>query len=155
MWELNKSLLSIGILNSLLNAFYPFIRILSIKIIIDELMGLKRINYLIFILSLSLVTSVVIKTLTSRYNSVFKIKMGEIRFKFIDLIHEKSMNMEYKYTEDSDILNDIQIAWSTVGNPNRGIGGVLKKTFIIIENIIGLIGYIIIIVTLSPSIVIF
>lgn len=155
IWKWDKSLLYICGFNSIFIAVAPFIWILAPKFLIDELMGIKRVDILIKILLVTLLISAVTKYFIAYLAGAYRMKMSNIRFKFIDVIHEKAMEMDYKHTEDPDVLNAIRIAWRTVSNPHRGIGGILQKIFTILGSLAGFLGYIAIILTLNPLILLY
>lgn len=155
IWKWDKSLFLTCGWNSIFLAASPFIWIFAPKFLIDELMGMKRVEVLIGILLITLVVASVIKYFIAYLAGAYRMKMSNVRFKFIDLIHEKAMGMDFKHTENPKVLNDIQIAWDTVNNPYRGIGGVLQKLFTILGSLTGFLGYIVIILTLNPLILVY
>lgn len=63
------------------------------------------------------------------------------------------MSMEYQYTEDKDKLNQMHIAFRAINNNSEGIEGVYHTLFSFFTNIIVLIGYSWILLTLSPIII--
>ncbi len=155
IWKWDRSLLITCGFNSIFIAAAPFIWIFAPKFLIDELMGMKCIEVLIGILLVTLVVSAVTKYFIAFLVGVYRMKMSNIRFKFIDVIHEKAMGMDFKHTENPKVLNDIRIAWRTVRNPHSGIGGILQKLFTILGSLIGFLGYIAIIMTLNPLILLY
>lgn len=150
LWQ--KSIfISIG-LYTCFYAISPFIWIYIPKFLIDELLGSGRLDVIIRILVIGLVASSAIGFLTEYLQGNFRMKMNVIRYNFIHMLSEKSMTMDFPYTEDPDTLNDINIAMRTVQSPMNGIGIVILKLFSIFGSIIGFFGFVAIIFGLSPII---
>lgn len=152
LWQ--KSIfISIG-LYTIFYAISPFIWIYVPKFLIDELLGSRRLDVIIKILGVGLVVSATVGFLTEYLQGNFRMKMNVIRYNFIHMLSEKSMTMDFPYTEDPETLNDINIAMRTVQSPMNGVGIVILKLFSILGSIIGFIGFIAIIFKLSPIILI-
>lgn len=150
LWQ--KSIfISIG-LYSILYAVSPFIWVYIPKFLIDELLGGKRPDIIVRILGLGLIIASVIGFLVEYLQGKFRMKMNVIRYNFIHMLSEKSMTMDFLYTEDPDTLNDINIALDTVQNPMSGVGIIILKLFSILGSIIGFFGFVTIIFRLSPVI---
>lgn len=155
IWRWDRSVfLSVGF-HSVFLAVSPFIWIFAPKLLIDELLGLKRVEVMVGILVSALAISAITNYSIAYSIGAFRMKMSNIRFNFIDIINDKAMEMDYRHTEDPKVLNDIHLAWRTVRNPYEGVGGVLQKIFTILGSIIGFFGYITIIMILNPYILIF
>lgn len=154
-WEWDKSVIILCILNSLVIGIAPFIWMFAPKLLIDELLGGKRIKNILLILVVTFILGAVINYLKPYLAGVFRMKMNGVRYKFIDLIHEKAMGMDFKHTEDPKVLDSIWQALQTVLNPRHGIGGILDKLFTIIGYIIGFAGYMTIVLTLNPLILLY
>ncbi len=150
LWQ--KSIfVSIG-LYTIFYAISPFIWIYVPKFLIDELLGSRKLDVIIKILGIGLVVSATVGFLTEYLQGNFRMKMNVIRYNFIHMLSEKSMTMDFPYTEDPETLNDINIAMRTVQSPMNGVGIVILKLFSILGSIIGFIGFIAIIFKLSPII---
>lgn len=150
LWK--KSIFLSIALYSIFYAISPFIWIFVPKLLIDELLGGKRIIVLIEILSLALITASTIGFLTEYLQGNFRMKMNAVRYSFIHMLSEKTMTMDFKYTEDPNTLNEINIALRTIQNPNSGIGIVILKLFSIFGSLIGFFAFVAIIFKLSPII---
>lgn len=150
LWK--KSIfISIG-LYSIFHAISPFIWIYIPKFLIDELLGGKRLDVIIRILGAGLLVAGTVGFLTEYLQGNFRMKMNVIRYNFIHMLSEKSMTMDFPYTEDPSTLNDINIALRTVQSPMNGVGIVILKLFSIFGSFIGFFGFVAIIFNLSPII---
>lgn len=154
-WTWDKNLFVYFGLYTILTAVSPFINILAPKFLIDELMGSKRINVLIIITTIFFILSVVVNYLVAYLGDAYFPKMTKIRFEFISIMQKKSMTMDFKHTEDPKILNDIESAWRSANNNEDGIEGVFHKLFALLGSIIAFIGYITIVATLNPLILVY
>ncbi|MBE6052533.1 MAG: ABC transporter ATP-binding protein [Clostridium sartagoforme] len=65
------------------------------------------------------------------------------------------MEMDYQNTESKEMLDNIQNAWFAVQNNHQGIEGILNRLFQLLGTILSIIGYVAIIATLQPAILIF
>lgn len=155
IWKWDKSVILVCVLNSIVIAIAPFIWIFTPKLLIDELLNGKRVNNIAIILGVTFIVAAVVNYFKAYFVGAYRMKMSNIRFNFIDLVHEKAMGMDFKHTEDPKVLNDIHQAWKTVRNPYEGIGGILQKLFTILGYLLGFIGYMSIVVTLNPLILLY
>lgn len=144
-YKWDNKVLGYFVLFPIITAILPFINIFAPKFLIDELMGPNRAERLIIIIVLYFVISAVLEYLNSYIEGTYAPRLMHIAFKFGTLIKEKCMNMDFKYTEDSKILNDRQIADETAFYTVI----VLRKVFTLIGAGIAFLGYITIIVTLN------
>lgn len=149
-WE--KSIfISIG-LYSIFLGISPFIWIYVPKLLLDELTGEKSERKLLLILVVALVIASVVGFLKEYLQGNYRMKMNTVRYGFIRMLSEKTMKMDYTYTENPDTLNEIKIALKTVQSPVEGIGLVILKMFSIPGNMIGFIIFSIILIRLNPII---
>lgn len=154
-WEWDKSVIILCVLNSIVIAIAPFIWMFAPKLLIDELLGSKRINNILMILIITFILGAVINYLKPYLAGVYRMKMNGVRYKFIDLIHEKAMGMDFKHTEEPKVLDSIWQALETVLSPRHGIGGILDKLFTIMGYLISFAGYMSIVLTLNPLILLY
>lgn len=155
IWQWDKSILLICALNSIVIATAPFVWIFAPKMLIDELLNGKSIKNIGIILICTFIIAGILNFFKAYFPGVYKMKISNIRFNFIDLMHIKAMTMDFKHTEDPKVLNDIQQAWKTLSSPYGGVGGILQKLFTMFGYLFGVIGYISIIVTLNPLILLY
>jgi ABC-type multidrug transport system fused ATPase/permease subunit len=154
-WEWDKGLFVYFGFYTILIAILPFIGILAPKFLIDELTGAKRTDTLVIILTIFFILSVTVNYLVAYLGGAYFPKMVKVRFKFITMMQKKSMTMDFKHTEDPKTLNDIESAWRAAENNNNGIEGVFHKLFSLFGSAVAFIGYIAIVATLNPLILIY
>lgn len=142
-------------LYTIVTAIVPFINIFAPKYLIDELMGYNRSEWLITILLSYFIISAVLNYLNSYLEGAYSPRLMDIGIKFSNLMNEKCMNIDFKYTEDPKTLNDIETAYKAVSGTTVGIEGVLRKLFGLFGAGIAFFGYITIVVTLSPWVLLY
>jgi ABC-type multidrug transport system fused ATPase/permease subunit len=149
-WE--KSIfISIG-LYSIFLGISPFIWIYVPKLLLDELTGERKELKLLLILAVALLIASIVGFLKEYLQGNYRMKMNTVRYGFIRMLSEKTMKMDYTYTENPETLNEIKIALKTVQSPVQGIGLVILKLFSIPGNVIGFIIFSIILIRLNPII---
>lgn len=153
IWD-NKVLSYFG-LYTVVTAIIPFTNIFAPKFLIDELMGENRIVYLIGILLSYFVISATLNYLNSLLEGAYSPRLIGIGFQFANLINEKCMKMDFKYTEDRKILNDIETAERAVSGASMGIEAVLRKIFGIFGAGAAFLGYVAIVLSLSPLVLLY
>ncbi|GAA0115399.1 ABC transporter ATP-binding protein [Clostridium senegalense] len=154
-WRWEKKIFFYFSIFTVVTALVPFISIFLPKFLIDELTGLKRPNVLINILVVFFIISSISNFLTTYLDNIAFPKMLLIRLKFMNLMQEKCMTMDFEYTEDSKILNDIETCSKAIGDNTNGIEGVYHKLFELFGAVIAFLGYITIVLTLSPWILLY
>lgn len=130
----------------------PFIWIYVPKLLIDELTDGKNNKKITVILVLALVIAGITGYFKEYLQGRFRMKMNAVRYGFIRMLAEKTMKMNYAYTEDPDILKEVRIALNTVNNPAEGFGLVIIKLFSIPGNVIGFLIFSVILIQLNPYI---
>ncbi|MCD4715002.1 MAG: ABC transporter ATP-binding protein/permease [Clostridiales bacterium] len=138
------------VLNTLAVAVAPFIWVVVPKLVIDELQGNARLDWIITVLAVTLFITAVVHFTKEACIGIYRMKMSRIRMLFGLDLHEKAMNLDYHYAENVDTQNLLHKATRTTSNPNHGIGGVMKYSFSIVGYLIGFIGYTGIILRLHP-----
>ncbi|WFR55462.1 ABC transporter ATP-binding protein [Anaerocolumna sp. AGMB13025] len=152
IYQWKKSIfLSIG-LNSVFYAISPFIWIYVPKLLIDELLGRQRPARILTILCCAFALAALTGFLTEYLQGNYRMKMNEIRYNFIRMLSDKTMSMDYPYTEDPGTLNDINTALKTIQSPLKGIGLVILKLFSLPGSLIGFFAFSAIIFNLNPFI---
>ena len=129
----------------------PFIDILMPKFLIDELTGDKRITILIIIILSFLIISSIFNYLTAHLEGFFSPMLIDLGMKFDNLISEKCMQMDFKYTEDPEILNRIDAAERSTSN----FTVIFRKLWGLLGMFIAFFGYMAIVATLSPWILLY
>ncbi|HAS72676.1 MAG TPA: ABC transporter [Clostridiales bacterium UBA8960] len=138
------------VLNTIAVSIAPFIWVFVPKLIIDELQGLGRMDYIITILVITLFITSVVHFTKEACIGIYRMKMSRIRMLFGLELHEKGMRLDYHHVENVDTQNLLNRASRTTSSPTNGIGGVMRNSFSIFGYMIGFVGYTGIILSLHP-----
>jgi ABC-type multidrug transport system fused ATPase/permease subunit len=154
-WKIDKSIFWYFGLYTVFTAISPFIGIFAPKFLIDELMGGRRTEALILILGGFFLLSAVVNYLVAYLHGVYYPKMVKARFSFICMMQAKSMNMDFRHTENPKTLNDINSAGRAISNNSDGIEGVYHKLFGLFGSAISFVGYVAIVAVLNPLVLLY
>lgn len=143
------------ILNTIAVAVAPFIWVVVPKLVIDELEATASINRVMVILSIAMIVAGLVYFTKEACVGVYRMKMSRVRMLFGLELHEKAMELPYRYVEDSDTQTLLNRATRTTSNPNRGIGGVMKYAGSIVGYILGFVGYTGILLSLHPLVLLY
>lgn len=149
-WNLNKKAFFYFGIYTILTSVKPFIGIFIPKYLIQELTGAQREEVLILIIIMFFALSSIVGFFTALLNGIKLPQMTKIRYAFMEKMYKKSMCMDFKHSENPKTLNDMQSALRAVSNNNIGIEGVYHRIFSIAGSTIAFLGYITIVMTLSP-----
>ena len=103
--KMSKSYITVLCLSAIFKAVTPFINIIMPKFIIDELLGQKRANVFIMLVSIIVVANGILNLISRWIDTLVDIKNMEIINGFDLLIGQKIMDMDFEKIEDPDILN--------------------------------------------------
>lgn len=148
-WKYDKKVFGYFGVYTFLASIQPFILIFFPKWILEELLGAKRLEQLVALLVSFFLVAAVVGFFTTWLRSLYFPHMIKIRFEFIRKHQKKCMMTNFKNTEDSDFLNDMETAFRCLGSNDIGIEGMLHKLFALVGNLIALGGYVTIIATLN------
>lgn len=138
------------VLNTFAVSIAPFIWVFVPKLIIDELQGGGRVDWIVKTLAITLVITSVVHFTKEACIGIYRMKMSRIRMLFGLELHGKAMRLDYHHVENVDTQNMLNRASRTTSNPNAGIGGVMRNSFSIFGYLIGFVGYTGIIFSLHP-----
>lgn len=153
-WVHSKTYFLCTILLILVNAVLPFASIYIPKIIIDEIINkeqLRNILFWVFIMTAANYLGFMIQ-------QFLLYKMNCIEDEFADIFRGKlgktSMHMEYKYVEDSKVLDELEKATRGMFWYSGGIKRVTNSMVEIISNSMTLIGIFVMVITMKQLYVI-
>ncbi len=155
MWKWHKESVFYMLGNTVVTAIAPFIWVFAPKLLIDELLGAGRTTTIVQLLAVTALITVVVHYLKEYFVGVFRMKMSRIRMMYGLRLHEKAMTLPYGSVESPDRQNELRKATNSTSNPYRGFGGVMLRSFTIFGYGIGIIGYVAIITTLHPLILLY
>ncbi len=135
---------------TILTALSPFISLFTIKFLIDELMGLQRLEVIVALVGGMFISQTLVDGGISWVKACYEPRLIAFRFVCIEELEAVNMNMAFQYTEDPETLNQHETAWKALNNNSEGIEGVFHKLFSIFGGLITLCGYMGLLLWLSP-----
>ena len=154
-WKIDRNLFFYFTIYTILAALIPFIGILTPKLLIGELIGDNRLNVIMAIIIGFFIISAMANYGSAYFKSFVFPRILKVRFHFRHMLQEKCMVMDFKNTEDKDVLNNLDIALWSVDNNNYGVEGVYHSIFGLLGSLIAFIGYVAIVFTLSPWVLLY
>ncbi len=149
-YQKHKGYFWISVLNTIVCAAHPFINIIFTPLMIDELIGDRDINKLIFYTSMI----VGVGSLLLIFRSFFMVTLEKYDIKFQNYFTEKMsrrvMKLDFQLTEDKKALDQISAAQEGMNWYSGGVHGIFSEFFFIIQNIIKIIGAVVIIIIYAP-----
>lgn len=133
MWNFQKSAIVCMLLIGIFSSAFPLFAILFPKLIIDELTGFGRMEYILRMIGVGFGVVFVAKTIATIATNSFS--QGALWFKVLILSGEKYMSMDYALTDDPAMSDLNERAERVLKRADEGILGILTK-FIDISGIL-------------------
>lgn len=103
IYKLQPWVLSVTLIDAILKSIAPFINIYMSARIIDELIGAKDVNRLMFLVIMTIVLNLAVHLISTAFDHLKTILMNNLE-KNIDMrLNEKIINMDYEYVENSEV----------------------------------------------------
>ncbi|XZI53964.1 ABC transporter ATP-binding protein [Clostridium perfringens] len=154
-WSQDKVLFAQCGVYTILASIAPFIGIFLPKFLIDELLGQRRIEIILMTLIGFFLLSSVVNYSIAWLRCAYSPRVTKIRTDYITMISDKIMKMDFKNTEDPEVLNKIKSVMNAVMNNNTGVEGVYHTLLGLFGRLTAFVGYISIVLFLSPWILLF
>ncbi|HHD2730745.1 ABC transporter ATP-binding protein [Clostridium perfringens] len=154
-WSQDKVLFAQCGVYTILASIAPFIGIFLPKFLIDELLGQRRIEIILMTLIGFFLLSSVVNYSIAWLRCAYSPRVTKIRTDYITMISDKIMKMDFKNTEDPEVLNKIKSVMNAVMSNNTGVEGVYHTLLGLFGSLTAFVGYISIVLFLSPWILLF
>ncbi|WP_415333796.1 ABC transporter ATP-binding protein [Clostridium perfringens] len=154
-WSQDKVLFAQCGVYTILASIAPFIGIFLPKFLIDELLGQRRIEIILMTLIGFFLLSSVVNYSIAWLRCAYSPRVTKIRTDYITMISDKIMKMDFKNTEDPEVLNKIKSVMNAVMSNNTGVEGVYHTLLGLFGRLTAFVGYISIVLFLSPWILLF
>ncbi len=149
-WKAHKGFFFVGALGIIVTSLTPFVGIMISPMIIDELMGERNIQKLVFYAA----AIVLIEALGTLITSVISIVVEKYDEKyqnlFSELMSKRVMELDYQHTEDKKALDQANLASEGMSWYSGGVVGIFQRFFNIIINLSVIVGVMVIILTKAP-----
>ncbi|MDZ5253925.1 ABC transporter ATP-binding protein [Clostridium sp. LIBA-8841] len=154
-WQQDKIVFLQCAIYTILAPAVTFLGIFLPKFLIDELMGQQRIEVILIILASFFVLSSIANFIVTWLGNAYYPRVVKLRMDYVSRISEKVMRMDFKNTEDPEVLNKIKSVYNAVSNNNTGVEGIYHLLLGLCGKLTAFIGYISILFFLSPWILLF
>ena len=154
-WSQDKVLFAQCGVYTILASISPFLGIFLPKFLIDELLGQRRVEIILMTLIGFFLLSSVMNYSIAWLRCVYSPRVTKIRCDYMTMISEKIMKMDFKNTEDPEVLNKIKSVMNAVMSNNTGVEGVYHTILGLFGKLTAFVGYISIVLFLSPWILLF
>lgn len=148
-WAHNKKYIVYTLVYQLLMSILPLLLVIFPKFIIDELVGSKRIEYLVFYVSILLGYQLIGGYVANIFKKKAFIQKSVLFIKFQSELTKKMATADFERIESSEFLDQKEKASKFLYGDGQGFGAVFDNFASIIGNLIVFIGIIGIISTLN------
>lgn len=153
-WRSNPSYFIFYILDVIVYAAAPFVNIIFPARIIDELVGQRRLNYIVLYTVLTVGINMLCNCLKNILDMT-KEKYADTFGRYISMqIAGKCVDMDFQHTEDKKVLEQLEKAKTGMDWYSGGVAGILNTFSSFLTNLITALGVIAILITGMPWLVV-
>lgn len=149
-WRKKKSYFVLMMINLISNAVLPFVDILVLPMIIDELIRGRRVERVVTYVAVLVLGNAIL----GRVSSYSSMKAGQYSNLYDNSLNEllirRTMEMDFSLTENKEALDQIQKAKEGISWYSGGIPGIITPFLDIIKNILVISGVVILIAINAP-----
>ena len=127
LWDFQKSAIVYMALVAIFSTIFPLFSIIFPKLIIDEMTGAGRMDYIGWLLLIGFGSVFLAKTITTAATNSFS--QVTVWFKVLIMSGDKYMSMDYALTDDPAMSDLTERAERVLKWANEGILGILTKLF--------------------------
>ncbi len=154
-WRLDKLFFLYFGAYTVISALIPFLTLFFPRSILAELLGNRSPSALIILLLTYFASSCLLGGLAAYLQEGCMPHMVSIRMAFLNQLQEKCLSTDFRNTEDPQFLNDMQTAYRCLQYNDQGIEELLNKLFLLAGKLLAFTGYIAILGTLHPLLLLF
>lgn len=152
-WSVSPMYIIALVFKSLMGGAKLILNVVLPKLLIDEILGAKRPDMLIFFGALIVLNNVVMKLLENAMERYMNVKNSYVSNTMQERMGEKIMNIEYSYLEDPYYLDLKERACFAISNQNA-ISQVINYVSQTLTSVFTLVGLLTIMITLGPVLII-
>ena len=150
--KISKTYLPVVISSSIVTALMPFLNLIMMKLVIDELMGLRRLDVFITLVLIVASGNFILSCLSRCLKAWVYIKNEELLNGFDVMVGEKIMGLDFQMIEDPEILDLKERALFPMHNQGA-LYRVVEYTMTLFSTLLTMMGLIAIISILNPLII--
>lgn len=152
--QISKTYLPIVITSSIVTALMPFLNLVMMKLVIDELTGSRRIEVFIWLVGIVVLGNLVLNVTSRCLKTKVEIKNEELLNGFDAMVGEKIMSLDFQMIEDPKILDLKERALFPIHNQGA-MYRVMEYSITLFSTILTMIGLIAMISMLNPLMILF
>lgn len=153
-WKCKKSFFIFYILGIVVHSISPFVTIIFPAFVIDEIIGQRRMEYIVLYVALTVGLQFVCNTVTS-FVDMTKEKYADLHDRYLNMvIAEKCVDMDFQHTEDKKVLEQLEKAKNGISWYSGGISGILNVFGDILTNLVTLLGVAALIIGGAPILIV-
>lgn len=152
-WSVSPMYIIALVFKSLMGGAKLILNVVLPKLLIDEILGAKRPDMLIFFGALIVLNNVLMKLLENAMERYMNVKNSYVSNTMQERMGEKIMNIEYSYLEDPYYLDLKERACFAIANQNA-ISQVINYVSQTLTSVFTLVGLLTIMITLGPVLII-
>lgn len=152
--RISKTYLPLVIGSSLVTAVMPFMNLIMLKLVMDELTGQKRIDQFILLVLVTMVGNFVLNVMQRSLQTWVTIKNEDLITGFDLMIGEKVISLDFEMIEDPEVLDLKERAVFPIHN--QGVfQRVIEQAMTLLSQLFMMIGLIVMLFMLNPLIIVF
>lgn len=152
-WSVSPMYILALVFKSLMGGAKMILNVVLPKLLIDEILGAKRPDMLIFFGSLIVLNNVLMKLIENALERYMNVKSSYVNNTMQEKMGEKIMNIEYSYLEDPYYLDLKERACFAISNQSA-ISQVINYVSQTLTSVFTLVGLLTIMLTLGPVLII-
>lgn len=149
-WRTYPGYFVVSVIRLIADIAYPFVNILVLPLIIDELLGGRDVELLIrytAIIAIAGPLLAFISFLMTMFQDKYDVKLNSY---FTELLGRRIMEMDFQLTEDKNCLEQMEKANTGMPGYSGGVHGIASKFFEIIKCIATILGVVALIIMRAP-----
>ncbi len=152
-WRTSKPYFLTVLADMLMKGVSPFINIILPKFLIDELIGLRRVDVLVWLVAAIVLANAAVYVLNN-FLSYFQNRFRTpIDNQITAMLAEKAMNLDFACTENAAVLTQLEKAKTGISWYSGGVGGLSGALTSVVSGTITMLGTVFILGMLSPLLI--
>lgn len=150
--RISKTYIPVVIASSVVTACMPFLNLIMMKLVIDELTGLRRVDVFIMLVCIVASGNFILNILSRCLKSWENVKNDELLNGFDAMVGEKIMSLDFQMIEDPEILDLKERALFPMHNQGA-LYRVIEYSMTLFSTLLTMVGLIAMISILNPLII--
>lgn len=153
-WKTDRGIVGFMVIFAICTAVLPFLGIFAPKLLIDELLGARRIPVLLGILIALAALSILVGFFQDYSQDRYHAKRTYFTMMLRKQLDEKSLRMKFQNTEDPGAMDQMEASRTAIMSWGEGMAAVPLELAMIVGSLVSLVGYAGILITLHPLVLV-